>query len=357
MQKLLIFPFNLLAHYTRCLVLADSLKDDYEVYFQDSHKYNHLVEKRGYKTFACETFDDNKVMKDIQHFKFSWLNEPDLERIFSSQKAVISKLNPTLVIGDVIPTLKMVCEQENVKYISLVNGYTTKYYQGRRTLPNKSLLFQLLNKTPIQFNHFGEFLFNWKIHLPFKKIRKKNELQKQLEYRNELEGDETWICDDPTLFPQINLPEKYKIIGPLLYASAYTQKAISTNKKAIITVCMGSSGNWSQLKFLESSSFKNYHVIACGVGNQVLNANHIQNEDFVDLDAVLPSTELLICHGGNGTVYKGIQHKVKMLFLTHHFEQEWNVQQFTKHNFGKDLTPLMMEERKKETLQLIEKQQ
>ncbi|MBK6523543.1 MAG: hypothetical protein IPG08_15185 [Sphingobacteriaceae bacterium] len=38
---------------------------------------------------------------------------------------------------------------------------------------------------------------------------------------------------------------------------------------------------------------------------------------------------------GNGTIYHGIENKTPMLFVTTHFEQEWNVQQLEALELGK----------------------
>jgi hypothetical protein len=61
-----------------------------------------------------------------------------------------------------------------------------------------------------------------KIHKPFKKLRSRYELKEQEYFLDELEGNETFICDCEKVFPQENMPESYKIIGPLPYV--YSQQ-------------------------------------------------------------------------------------------------------------------------------------
>lgn len=344
MKKLLIFPFDLLSHYTRCLVLADQLKEKYEVLFQYSAKYNHLVQDKGFKTFQCKAFDPEIVMPKIEKFNFSWISKNTIEPIFESQCEVIKALQPSAVLGDVAPTLKMAAEVNNVKYIALMNGYMSKYYSGINKLPDHNIAFTIANKLPIPLFKLGEQIIFWNIHSPFRKIRSKLSLKAIANYRNELEGDENWICDDNTIFPQKQLPANYKIIGPLLFKN--TNKSIQheeNTKKKTMVVSMGSSGDWKKLNFLTGPEFEQFNIIACGKGNNTLSASHIQNYDFIDLDIILPKAKLMICHAGNGTVYKGIEHKIKMAFVTAHFEQKWNAVQFSKNGHGIDLTDLSRE--------------
>ena len=106
------------------------------------------------------------------------------------------------------------------------------------------------------------------------------------------------------------------------------------NKK-IICVSLGSSGDWMRLKFLNDPYYSKYTIITTGDSEHVLSAAHIVARHFVNLNQLLEITNLLICHGGNGTIYHGIMNNVFMLFLSSHFEQEWNINVLEKNGYGK----------------------
>lgn len=342
-QRVLFFPFNLLSHYLRCLVLADSYnKATYDVRFVSSEKYNAFVQGRGYKVFSCAGFDADFVMDCTNNFSFDWLNERDIERVMIEQVKCINAVKADLVVGDVAPTLKMAAQLAGVKHITLVNGYMTRYYAETRKIPRKHKAYELMQQLPSRFaealTSIGERMAFRKIHTPFNNLRKRYNLPALRDYLEELEGDENLICDLPELFPQKFLPSTYRFIGPLVYRHQdewADWKCEVDWKKPLICVCMGSSGDWEQLRFLNDPYYSRYTIVTAGDKAGVLCAPHVIRRDFVNLDKVLEKSNLMICHGGNGTIYTGILNRVFMLCLATHFEQEYNIEALERHGYGK----------------------
>jgi UDP:flavonoid glycosyltransferase YjiC (YdhE family) len=342
MKTILFFPFDLLSHYLRCLVLADSYdKKSTKIFFLSSLKYDHFIKDHGYETFNSDQFDAANVMACSEKFDFSWLDENDLERILLSQISAINQLKPDLVIGDTAPTLKMSAEYTNTKYLALMNGYMTKYYGSTRQVPKIHRAYKFLKGLPgpvsDKITDIAEKITFKKIHRPFKNLRKKYGLIPVLDYISEVEGDNNLICDLPSLFPQMALPVNYSFSGPLIYQ--YQMEEVSwlddVCLKPVICVSMGSSGDWNRLKFLNDPYYSKYTIIAAGDNNKILCASHVISKDFVNLKQVLKRASLLICHGGNGTIYSGIASSVFMLCLTSHFEQDWNLYAVQKYGYGK----------------------
>lgn len=343
-KKVLFFPFELLAHYLRCLVLADRYnKEEYEIYFPYSDAYNSYVEAHGYKTFVATGFDSSVVMDCAAKFDFSWLEYKDMERVLLGQIAAIQELQPALVIGDVAPTLKMAAEYTGVPYTALMNGYMSPFYaRGRkisRSHPAHSFMECMPDTLATQFTAYGEQLAFWKIHKPFKQLRKKYKLQQLRSYLWENQGDDNLICDLPELFPQRNLPSNYRIIGPLIYAQQDPETNRILNQldgsRPTICVCLGSTGNWEAMQFLNDPYYERFNIIAAGDTRRILTAANIISRPFVNLPEVLEHSDLMICHGGNGTVNCGILKGTFMLCLTSHFEQEWNVDALERHGYGR----------------------
>lgn len=332
-----------MAHYLRCLSFVERFRDC-EVLFLSSTRYDHFVTKAGYNTFDCETFEADRVMSMAAKFDFSWLNLRDLERVFLAQAEVIRLLKPDLVIGDAMPTLKMAAELTGVPFGSLMNAYMTKYYAETRALSRTHRAYNLLKTLPAglaeKITAFAEKMAFRSVHRPFRRLRSRHGLRSLHTYPDEMEGDENWLCDDPALFPQRDLPAHYEFIGPLLYRSAEGEAPISEPldfSKPTICICMGSSGDASPLRFLTSGSYSDFQFIVAGSAGSFTPAPHIYQKDFINLGQVLPFCSLLICHGGNGTIYSALKHKVPMLCLTSNFEQEWNVQMLEKFGYGKSI--------------------
>src|SRR4051812_15199990 len=179
---LLIFPFDLMSHYLRCIMLAGHLRDRYEIRFAHSERYTVFVVQAGYNTFPCKSFDAVQVMESANRFNFDWINEAALEAIYADQVRVLDSLQPVAVLGDTAPTLKMATEKAGVFYLSLLNGYTTKHYAYTRKLSRTHPVYKYINMLSGQLLEMltqkGESLSLYKLHRPFKKLRALHQLSK-----------------------------------------------------------------------------------------------------------------------------------------------------------------------------------
>jgi UDP:flavonoid glycosyltransferase YjiC (YdhE family) len=342
-KTILFFPFNLLAHYLRCLVLARKYdRDQYDIYFLQSDSYDGFVKENGFKTFSAASFDAAHVMRCAEQFDFSWLEESMLEKVLLAQISAIKALKPDLVIGDTAPTLKMATEYTKVEYVALMNGYMSPYYAGQRKISRSHPAYPLLQRIPVplakHMTLIGERVSFWKIHAPFRRLRRKYKLKPVFSYLWETQGDQNMICDDNNLFPQKNLPHNYTCIGPLIYRfedkAAAAWLGMLDPSKETICICMGSSGDWKRLEFLNDPYFSRYNVITAGDLELALYAPHITHREFINLPEVLIHASLMICHGGNGTINAGVLADVYMLCVASNFEQEWNIEALEKQGLG-----------------------
>lgn len=339
-KTILVIPFDLLAHYLRCIELVRRYQGA-EVFFASSQKYNSLVRQAGHSVVQIEKFNTEQVMACTAKFDFSWLNKNDIECTFLSQAGMMEKLRPDLVIGDTAPTLKMAAEYAGVPYLALMNGYMSRYYACARSLSQTHPAYKILSVFPRLITtpvvRLAERISFRLVHLPFRQLRKKYKLRYVSDYLREIEGDENLICDEEYLFPQNRLPENYRVIGPLIYDGFQQDeewlRQLPAGKK-IILVCMGSSGSWEPLSFMSSADYADITIITAGDAKCIITGGHVLSKSFISLDSVLPHCSMLICHGGNGTIYHGLRHKVPILCLTSHFEQEWNVQRLETLNLG-----------------------
>ena len=343
LKKILVFPFDLMSHYTRCVVLAEKFYgSDSEVLFQSSSRYTSLVEKHRFKTFDCEAFVSDYVMQCAADFDFSWLNKRDIERVFLSQVNAIELHHPDLVIGDTSPTLKMAAEKTGVQHVALTNGYMTRHYAHVRKISRTHAAYKYVHRLPLRLGdaitQAAESVAFKNVHAPFRRLRKKYNFKSVDNYLEELEGNENLICDLPELFQQKNLPDNFRFIGPLVYERDDLPIAKTHSTKPNILVCMGSTGNWESLTFLNDVAFADYHIITAGDKNKLLKAPHITSYDFVNLSQAAANVDLMICHGGNGTIYHGVLNNVYMLCLTNNFEQEWNVHALERMGFGRNVS-------------------
>jgi len=340
-QTLMVFPLDMAAHYLRCLELCKKLNAQFEISFAYSPKYDRFVKKCGFETFEVANFNSGEITAAASSFDFSWLNLPTIESILESQIAAIEEHRPSLVLGDAAFTLKMAAEKTGVPYVSLLNGYMTKYcrvtrkvspthpgYPYSKTIPKR--VFERLTRV-IEHAMFE------KVHAPFRKARKKLNLSKLHYLLEELEGDFNLICDLPGFFPQRKLPENYEFVGPLFYMGDEEEKEVLDffeNNHLHIMVSTGSTGNWKNLNLLLDPVFSDSRIVISGNASSTIHASNILSTAFLNHTNIMVKVDILICHGGNGTAYQALSHGIPLLFFSGNFEQEWNIQRIIEMGLG-----------------------
>lgn len=341
---ILFFPFDLMSHYFRSLRVAISLKDHYEVYIKWSDKFAYWINKSGIRTFNCIDINAETALEKTGKFDFTWLNACDLETIFLEQVKVINEYKPAWVIGDTSFTLKMAAEASGVQYLSILNGYSTRYYEYTRMLspwhPAAPFISWLPYDLRLKLIRIGETCYYLLILREFNKVRAKHKLRKAAHYLEELTGDKNVICDLPEIFPQNNLPENFQFIGPIFYNNDSTGTTIleklDSNKKTIL-LTLGSSKKWDCFEFLNREEFSVYNIIVVGDKKNVLHASFVLKTSFVNFNEVLPEVDLMICHGGNGTLYHALFNQVPVLCHEFNLEQTWNAQRIEELGYGQSL--------------------
>ena len=341
---ILIFPFDLMSHFFRSLRVAIALKDQYEVYLNGSGKYDDWLGKAGIKSFSCLQLDAEMALEKTGKFDFSWLNAGALEAVFLEQVQTIKRFNPAMVIGDTSFPLKMAAEAAGVKHLSILNAYSTRYYQYTRRLSPRHRAAPLISWLPDIFYlpmvRMGEAWNFYQILKEFNKVRRKHKLRPTAHYLEELAGDTNVLCDLPEIFPQKKLPGNFNFIGPLFYPldllNGKLMEKLDPGKPTIL-ITLGSSTDWDRFTFLNSEEYSAYNLVVVGEKNEVLHAPFIIKVPFVNYEEVLPQVDLVICHGGNGTIYHALKNKIPVLCLEFHLEQTWNIQRMEDLGYGQNL--------------------
>ncbi len=329
------------AHYFRCLELCKKLSDQFEISFAYSSKYDKFIRSSGFETFEASNFNSEEITAAASSFDFSWLNLGAIEAVLRSQIKAIEDLKPSLVLGDAAFTLKMAAERTDVPFVSLLNGYMTKYcrvtrkvspshpgYPYSKTMPKR--VFERLTRVI-------EHAMLEKVHAPFRKARKKLNLSKLNYLLEELEGDYNLICDLPIFFPQKSLPENYEFVGPLFYKGYEEEKEVRNflgDNPIRILVSLGSTGNWKKLNLLLDPVFSDTRIVITGNSCSNLQASNIMSTSFLNHTKIIDKVDIVICHGGNGTVYQALANGIPLILFSGNFEQEWNIQRIIEMQLG-----------------------
>jgi len=337
----MVFPLDFAAHYFRCLELCKKLSDQFEISFAHSSKYDKFIKSSGFETFEACNFNSEEITSAASSFDFSWLNLRAIESVLGSQIKAIEEHKPSLILGDAAFTLKMAAERTNVPFVSLLNGYMTKYcrvirrvspnhpgYAYSKTMPKRVFerLTQVIERAMLE-----------KVHAPFRKARKKLNLPKLNYLLEELEGNYNLICDLPSFFPQKKLPNNFEFVGPLFYKGDEEEKEVCDflgDNPIRILVSLGSTGNWKKLNLLLDPVFSDTRIVISGNYCNTLQASNIMSTSFLNHTKIMDKIDIVICHGGNGTVYQALAQGIPLILFSGNFEQEWNIQRIIEMQLG-----------------------
>ncbi|NSW45209.1 MAG: hypothetical protein HPY79_05295 [Bacteroidales bacterium] len=339
MKKLLFAPFDLLSHYLRCLSIANYLdKNQYEIVFLRSQRYQSFVEANGYKITNATVNAYENVVSKASKFNFSWINKQSVRQTVNSFIQVIEDEKPDILFSDTFLGAKIVAEKLNLNHVALLNAYVTNYYAGLRDVPHhhKAIRFKKY-VSPEKWERIVRSIEEMtlkQVHSPFRKLRLEWHLPPQNNLFDEFAGQYNLLCDDENIFPLRTKPDNYTYIGPVLYNclkhSGNIKSFIERNKHLpLLYITSGSSGKYIVPDILKIDELNQYAIIVAGYYEDVEYKNMMFRK-FVNFDDIAPDVDLVICHGGNGSVYQALNAGKRIIAVPWIFEQEWNVQRFSQ---------------------------
>ncbi len=318
--------------------MVKNITHNAEIIFLKSGRYDQFVTANGYKLTKNTLNTYSTVLEKAASFDFSWINKKSVNQTVNEFIDIINIEKPDYIIGDTYLGLKIAAEYCNIKLISILNAYLTHHYNELRPTPHnhKANVFKpkLSEKSWNTIVRTVERLTLRKVHTPFRKIRRKLKLKQYRDLFDEFTGDQNILCDDPIIFPSRKLPEHYQYSGPLLYSNNVTNKQLvnflSKDKtKKTILISMGSTGKITNVGDLKNSFWFNYNIVITGAKEEKETEN-IYYTDFVNFDKLQHLIDLMICHGGNGTMYQAVHKNIPAIAIPTIFEQEWNIYRFEK---------------------------
>ncbi len=331
--KILIMPFGgALAHTTRPLEIARELRGrGHLVSFAGEGKYLRIVESEGFEVIKLVSLDGETVQRNAENGELNdYTTQTAIDHI-KGEIALINEVKPDLVISDLRMTVSTAAELTGVKHVSILNSSWTNYYEGDRIIPehfkvggwnlgrvakpitqwmNRSRLTRPLAQRPLRWIE-GQFLREGAKVL--NEARESFNLPPFSNMFEAMEGDLNILADLPAYSPTSELPNHFKQVGPLTW-SAQSPPPVWFNSldrsRPIVYVTMGSSGNRKYVDAaIEEFRDSNFQlIITTGNLKPVDNApKNVFSVDFAPGDLMMEIADVVVCQGGNGTVYQAIR--------------------------------------------------
>lgn len=353
-MKILCIPYtHALSHISRVLLVAQELRDrGHVVVFAGSSPKVTFVREEKFSVIPLYEPDPSILFGNIRKGKLKFISDDDIHRMITADLALYKEVKPDIVLTDGRFTAPLSTYIAGVKHAAIVNVSSTEY----RALPyipffewfpawfmkRNTKFCKLLDLLNLKLEMF---VFDNVMSI-FKELSKKCGAEKTVTATNCLTGkDITLIADIPDYFPTRNLPANYHYVGPLTWKSSLLTPIWwppKKNRAPLVYITMGTTGisDFFQKVY---DLFKASGISAIiSTGGQAKGLENIEGkiyvENYIDGDMALEACDLVVCHGGNGTIYQALQHGKPVIGIPTIPDQKFNMRRVEALGCGKTIT-------------------
>lgn len=353
-MNLLCIPYtHTLSHLSRPLLVAKEIRNrGHEVVFAGESPKTKFIDQEGFKVLPLYEPDPDMLFGNIRKRKLRFISDAEIERMIEADIALYKQVKPDIVLTDGRFTAPISTHISGLKHVAIVNVSSTEY----RALPyipffewipkwfisRDTGLWSVLDSITLKLEIS---IFDNVMNI-FKKLSRKYGLSKTITATNCLTGkDITLLADIPEYFPTRNLPGDYHYIGPLTWKSNIPLPVWwppERGDKPLIYITMGTTGICDFFQKVYDL-FKTSEMTAIiTTGSQVTDMKTIIRqmyiEDFIDGDLVMEECNLVVCHGGNGTIYQALQHGKPVIGIPTIPDQKFNMRRVEALGIGRMLS-------------------
>lgn len=334
-----------LAHATRAMVLARRLsREGADVHYATGPAHQSLARQEGFEPDEVYCVPPEQAHAAIRRGSHIF-DRATLRQYVASDLALIERVQPDLIVGDMRMSLNISAEIAGIPYWSIVSGYLTPYYTAPqrppRTFPLTRLLgdrlsqaifpwlkSQILRYYAANFRHYRRELGLAPVHDVFEIIASP--------YR-------TLIADLPRFIPCENLPPHFEYIGPLLWEPdlpdpVWLDRLDPDQPTAYVT--MGSTGDADDLRCVLVTLRDAGWQVMTTLGRHGEAPPGVHAVPFARGSHLLRHSHVTVCHGGSGTIYQAIAAAVPVIGIATFHDQEINLERAEALVWGGTLDPL-----------------
>lgn len=347
-----------IAHIVRPLQIAKELRaHGLEVIFGASPRYSSLLKEEGFPVLDLFSAEPEILLDAVRRCDFS-RQKTFLDAYLKADIDAVHEIGGAdLILSDFRFMAKYAARKLGIPHAAVTNGFFSPYYGIAPELPKALLplapewlrsnrLLRGAVKAVVPRYHAG----------PYREICKKNgipfeDIKSGFDFS--VSDTLTLICDMPEFTPQRGMPKHYHFTGPILWepSQGYSEVPEETKSKEgkLIYVSLGTSGQVSGFQSLIKAFARLPYKVLISTGGAPLPdlPANVTALPFVKPAGILKEASLMVCHGGNGSIYQALNASVPVLCITSFYDQEWNGQRVRELGLGqsvfhKDVTEASM---------------
>jgi UDP:flavonoid glycosyltransferase YjiC (YdhE family) len=353
-STILCIPYtHTISHISRPLLIAQELRDrGHEIVFAGESPRIKYIQQEGFEVLPLYEPDPEVLYGNIREGRVKFVSDTEIQRMIDADTALYNELKPDLVLTDGRFTAPISTHISGLTHIAIVNVSSTEY----RALPYipffQWMPSQIIGRDTDIWRKLDSL--NLKIEMTifdnvmnvFKKLSKRYGLHKTVTATNCLTGkDATLLADIPEYFPAKKLPPDYHYIGPLTWKSNFPEPPwwpLEKDGKPLIYVTMGSTGVKDFFHLIYDLLKKSDMKAVVTTGGQTQNLPSIPGklhmEDYINGDLIMEACDLVVCHGGNGTIYQALQYGKPVIGIPTIPDQKFNMRRVEAMGLGRSLS-------------------
>jgi len=259
----------------------------------------------------------------------------EIERNIAAELEMLDRITPAAAVVDFRPTMFVSARARRIPVISLVGGvwlyqYAAKPYRALRTYQFYDTVRRLAGDSAERVMPFLVRLAMRYKMLPFALAYRRHGLAPKWTPWEMIVGDYNLILDTELLSPMKPLPENFRRVGPIFWTAdvPLPDRIRKLDRRtSIIYVTLGSTGHGDLFRHLLRVLGETEYQVVMSTGGQVAFApgeipRNIYVEAYVAGLLTSEVADLVIHHGGAGTVYQTLSAGRPSITIATHFEQE-----------------------------------
>lgn len=354
-MRILCLPYtHTLSHISRPLAIAAALRArGHDIIFAGDSPKDHFIRSEGFEVLPTYQVEPDILFNRIREGKLQFVSDDELYKLIAADRDLYRQVRPDLVLSDGRFSAPLSAGLDGIPQAAVVNVSSTEY----RALPYIPFFEWLPEKLVKRDGSLGKSLDRFNLALEmlvfdnaatvFKKLSRKFGLRRTVTATNCLAGNDlTLLADIPEYFPTRDLPADYHYIGPLTWQSPLPPPAWWPPKrdgKRLVYFTMGTTWMGGSFSVLYEQLRREGLTAIIATGGQAQGLETIEGEvyveEFVDGNLVMAACDLVVCHGGNGTIYQALQHGKPIVGIPTIPDQQFNMRRVKALGVGEALAP------------------
>jgi UDP:flavonoid glycosyltransferase YjiC (YdhE family) len=335
-----IFPFgHVLSHVARCLMISRGLREiGCRVLFGGNGRYLELPRQEGFEVRPSVEIDygvfltaARKPLAGVGAFTAELIG-----RMVEDELRLYREIRPDLVLYDLHPSAATSAELAGIPHASVVNAYLTRY-SATEWVSFPPLLRLVLEPLRRRMS-----------------IRPANRVRRRYGLRpigtwDALTGSDLVLMPDiPELAPTCNLPGHLHYTGPLIWEpDGALPDALDQARpgQKLLYFTLGSTGLPATIQAVIATLRDSDYFVVVSTGDLAAPEDLSPLPDNFYVTRYLPGSQLVkwcdlvICHGGNTTIYQALTAGVPVIAIPTHMDQRLNAELLVNTGAGTFLKP------------------